>query len=182
MSLVTDFTSADFNSYSDEAESDVIFQKYTSLFPDADWLALTSQQKEDRLLQSATEANLNNYMGELIPEVVSFQSGGMHFPRRSLIAQNGLLFPNNVIPDFIKEYQLVRSLELITSPNQIKTGTNDNRQLKSQRIATLRQEFFEPNPTAQTTTTKDELVSYQLIEPYLTLNSRVGGTSFLVRA
>jgi len=182
MALVTDFTLPTFNSYATEAESDLIAQKYGSMFSSADWVGLTTQEKEDRLLQTATEANLNKWLGRLIPEVISFESGSMQFPRLALTAPNGLTFESNIIPEFIKEYQVVRALELIASPSQVKTGATDNKQLKSQKISTLRQEFFEPNPTAGTTTNKNELVSYNIIEPYLTLNSRVGGSSFIVRA
>ena len=181
MTLNTNYNSIDFNTYTDEAESDQIALKYSLLFPLVDWLSYTPDQKEAYLLQTATGANSFKYQGYLNASVQSFKSGGMSFPRRGLIANNGLEFADNVIPDFIKEYQVVRAFELISSPDQVYTG-GQAKTVKKQKIATLEQEFFEPNPTANTTQYETDLLSYQLIEPYLTFDSKSGSTSYIVRA
>ena len=185
MALNTDYTDSAYNSYITVDESDLIWDKYKNLYPTIDWIALSFDQKESWLLNTANELNVEwAYEGNLVSQVTSTESGGMQWPRRFADHANGLPVAETEVPNGIKEFQVVRALEFLANPSLTPTGQNQTGSgaIKKQKLDVLEQEFFEPSSAAGTKQNRSELLSYKLIEPYLHPTSVISGTVFVVRA
>lgn len=178
MALVTDYTNAGYNAYATVVETDALINDLSPFVNTAKWIALTVAQKESVILNASKDVNCFQYKGTLNPAVIS--PFNMQFPRSGMVYTNGVVIPDNIIPEFVKEYVARRSIELLNfgpdDANQITIPNN----VKRNKVGSLEQEFFGPEEMTANTLSLTDYQSYACTLKSYVLNS--SNVIYLMRA
>jgi hypothetical protein len=103
MVFETDYTSAGYNAYGEVAEiGDLIMFIETARGKTSGWSALSTEQKEMKIIDASFSLKSVDFAGTLNPAVIT--RNPMKFPRSGLIYDNGDTVPDNIVPEEIKMY------------------------------------------------------------------------------
>lgn len=165
MALDTDFTSATYNSYVSVAEADVLIAALGPFFTTDKWDALDSLEKEAVILQATRGLNSFAFQGALNQLVIS--PFNMQWPRSGVHFCNGIEIPSDQIPPFVGEYIAMRSLEILDFGPQQANNTTVPSRVKSDKVGSLREEYFSPSEMLANTLSLRDFSSFNIIECYV---------------
>lgn len=169
MALVTDYTDAQYNAYATVAEIDAIIVGLSPFSNTSKWDALDTAQKEGVILNTSQDVNCFQFKGTLNKQVIS--PFNMQFPRDGMFYTNGVEIPNDIIPEFVKQYVAQRCLEILDFGPSSANGILIPNNVKKNKVGSLEQEFFGPKEMTANKLTLSDFASYQCtLKPYA-LNS-----------
>lgn len=175
--LITDPTSALYNSYVTGPEANVLIAGLEPFVDTTAWFALTGEQQANVILRATDNANSFQYIGATSSVIISPEN--MMWPRRGTRYANGVAILDTEIPTFMKEYIAQRCTEILefgpTDANNLTVPNN----VRKQKVGSLEQEFFSPQEMTANTLELTDFVSYGFIKPYV-INS--GNVKFLKRS
>lgn len=181
MAIDNDFTSAGYNSYFSDV--DAITDQVRMLNGSINiskWENLNSDiEKENVAARATKDINSFVFIGALNGSIIS--PFNMTWPRSGALYQNGVEIGDSETPQFVLEYIAWHSVELLDyNADQIKFLTR-NKDVKSQKIGSLRKEFFQPDGINYNKIDLKDMPSYECIQPYIEIGSS-DNLRYLIRA
>lgn len=163
MAIDNDYTSSGYNSYFvDIPEYDSYVQKLAQTWDLSSYNSLDDAAKEQLMINATDEVNSFCFLGSISPSISS--PFNMMFPRSGLSYSNGVSISSTSIPEFIKNYIAMRSIELLANQQ---TGVFYDGTVKRNKVGDLEQEFHNPKDSRILVNLRTNAKSYSLLTPYL---------------
>ena len=183
MTITTDYTSAEYNSFMSEAEADVLIPELEVIYGSMDWLTLTTAEKESWLKYATVQVNDIDWNGALNAAVIA---PNMTFPRSGLTYKTGQAVDPDSVPNDIKNYMTCVIINTAINGTTTTTGGSTPNittgEIKSKTVGDVTIQYTtsaDTGGTSPTTTTTEGLDSNVCLDTYIYSGWLTGDTSEL---